>query len=160
MIEICQNHESPAIRLACATDGTQLLVPVVQTLDSVIHRINHYLVDTYQGNQLRYLLDRDLSSGQLIHLLNNWGLVKSVCEPSPKSFFLTLALNTRYDWTVKKAIAHLLIRLKGNSERISLYSLSPLDAQDMDLWLLRRRSCPFRKRSLPFLRHLEKFDCY
>ena len=53
---------------------------------------------------------------------------------------------------LKKAIAHLLIRLKGNSKRISGYLLSPLDAQDMDLWLLRRRSCPFRKRSLPFLR--------
>ena len=81
-----------------------------------------------------------------------WAWFKSVCEPAPKSFFLALALSTRYDWTVKKAIAHLLIRLKGNSKRISLYSLSPLDAQDMDLRLLRRRSCPFCKRSLPFLR--------
>ena len=92
-----------------------------------------------------------------IHLLNNWRLVKSVCEPAPKSFFLVHALSARYDWTVKKAIARLLIRLKGNSKRMSGYSLNPLDAQDMDLWLLRRRSCPFRKRSLSFLRHLEKF---
>jgi len=45
MIEICKNHQSPAIRLACATDGTKLLVPVVQTLDSVIHRISDYPVD-------------------------------------------------------------------------------------------------------------------
>ena len=37
--------------------------PVVQTLDSSIHRINHYPADKYLGNQLRYLLDRDLSSG-------------------------------------------------------------------------------------------------
>ena len=36
---------------------------VVQTLDSAIHRINHYPVDTGQGNQLRYPLDRDLSIG-------------------------------------------------------------------------------------------------
>ena len=37
--------------------------PVVQTLDSAIHRINHYLADKYYRNQLRYLLDRALSGG-------------------------------------------------------------------------------------------------
>ena len=37
--------------------------PVVQTLDSAIHRINHYPADKYYGNQLRYPLDRDLSGG-------------------------------------------------------------------------------------------------
>ena len=37
------------------------LAPVVQTLDSTIHRINHYPADKYYGNQLRYLLDSDLS---------------------------------------------------------------------------------------------------
>ena len=36
---------------------------VVQTLDSVIHRINHYSVAKYYGNQLRYPLDSDLSGG-------------------------------------------------------------------------------------------------
>ena len=41
-----------------------LLAPVVQTLDSGIHRINHYPADKYYGNQLRYLLDSDLSCGQ------------------------------------------------------------------------------------------------
>ena len=30
--------------------------PVVQTLDSAIHRINHYPVDKYLGNQWRYRL--------------------------------------------------------------------------------------------------------
>ena len=39
------------------------LVPVVQKLDSAIHRINHYPVDNYYGNQLRYTLDRFLSGG-------------------------------------------------------------------------------------------------
>ena len=39
------------------------LGPVVQTLDGAIHRINHYPVDRYYGNQLRYPLDRDLSGG-------------------------------------------------------------------------------------------------
>ena len=39
------------------------LAPVVQTLDSTIHRINHYQVDEYYGNQLRHLLDSDLSGG-------------------------------------------------------------------------------------------------
>ena len=40
-----------------------VLAPVVQTLDSAIHRINHYPGDKYDGNQLRYPLDSDLSSG-------------------------------------------------------------------------------------------------
>ena len=37
--------------------------PVVQKQDSAIHRINHYPVDKYSGNQLRYPLDRHLSAG-------------------------------------------------------------------------------------------------
>ena len=37
--------------------------PVVQKMDSAIHRINHYPVDKYQGNQLCYPLDSDLSDG-------------------------------------------------------------------------------------------------
>ena len=37
--------------------------PVVQTLDSTIYRINHYLEDKYLGNQLHYPVDRDLSFG-------------------------------------------------------------------------------------------------
>ena len=41
-----------------------LTAPVVQTLDSAIHQINHYPADKYYGNQLRYPLDRDLSTGQ------------------------------------------------------------------------------------------------
>ena len=36
----------------------------VQMLDSAIHQINHYPADKYYGNQLRYLLDSDLSGGQ------------------------------------------------------------------------------------------------
>ena len=39
------------------------LAPVVQTLDSAIHRINNYPVDKYLGKQLRYPLDRFLSGG-------------------------------------------------------------------------------------------------
>ena len=39
------------------------LTPVDQTLDSTIHRANHYLVDKYEGNQLCYPLDRDLLIG-------------------------------------------------------------------------------------------------
>ena len=39
------------------------LAPVVETLDSAIHQINHYPADKYYGNQLRYLLDSDLSGG-------------------------------------------------------------------------------------------------
>ena len=40
-----------------------LQAPVVQTLDSAIHRINHYPADKYYANQLRYPLDSDLSGG-------------------------------------------------------------------------------------------------
>ena len=39
------------------------LVPVVQTMNSAILRINHSPADKYQGNQFRYPLDRDLSDG-------------------------------------------------------------------------------------------------
>ena len=39
------------------------IAPVVQTLDSSIHRINHYPADKYLGNQLRYPQDRFLSGG-------------------------------------------------------------------------------------------------
>ena len=51
------------------------LARVVQTLDSAIHQINHYLVDKYWKNQLHNPLDRDLSSvDSAIHLLRNWDL--------------------------------------------------------------------------------------
>ena len=39
------------------------LAPVVQKLDSAIHKLNHYPVDKYYKNQLRYPLDSDLSDG-------------------------------------------------------------------------------------------------
>ena len=43
--------------------GYKNQAPVVQTLDSAIHRINLYPADKYYGNQLRYPLDSDLSGG-------------------------------------------------------------------------------------------------
>ena len=47
-----------------ATDiNVVLQAPVVQTLDSDTHRINHYPANKYYGNQLRYPLDSDLSGG-------------------------------------------------------------------------------------------------
>ena len=54
-----------ADKVSCprATKGNRLLDPVVQTLDSAIHRINHYPADKYYGNQLLYPLDSDLSGG-------------------------------------------------------------------------------------------------
>ena len=42
-------------------------------------------------------------------------------------------LSTRHDWTLKKAIVHLPISLKGNSKRISGNSLSSLGAQNKNL---------------------------
>ena len=44
-----------------ALSVSSALAPVAQTLDSTIHRINHYPADKYLGNQLHYQLDRDLS---------------------------------------------------------------------------------------------------
>ena len=41
-----------------------LLAPVVQTLDSAIHWINHYPLDNSIGFASVYLLDSDLSGGQ------------------------------------------------------------------------------------------------
>ena len=38
-------------------------VSLAQTLDSALRLLNRYPVDKYQGNQLYYPLDRDLSSG-------------------------------------------------------------------------------------------------
>ena len=46
---------------------------IFQKMDSTIHWINHYPVDKYEENQLRYPVDRD---NAIIHLLNNWGLRK------------------------------------------------------------------------------------
>ena len=40
-----------------------LLAPVVQRLDNVIHRINHYPADKCSQNKPRYPLDSDLSDG-------------------------------------------------------------------------------------------------
>ena len=40
------------------------LAPVVQTLDSTIHRINHYPVDSLIGFPTTYAMDSDLSVGQ------------------------------------------------------------------------------------------------
>ena len=50
-----------ASTLGDVTAHGRVLAPVVQTLDSAIHRKNHYPADKYYGNQLRYPLDSDLS---------------------------------------------------------------------------------------------------
>ena len=46
-----------------------VLAPVVQKLDGIIHQINHYPTNKCWGNQLCFPLD----STSVIHLLNNWG---------------------------------------------------------------------------------------
>ena len=45
-------------------DAEELLAPVVQTLDSAIHWINHYSLDNSIGFAGVYSLDSDLSGGQ------------------------------------------------------------------------------------------------
>ena len=68
------------------------MAPVVQKLDSTIHRINHYPVDKYQGIQLRYPVDRDLSGEYVNHLLNNLDLAYIL-----QSWLWILKKNTTYD---------------------------------------------------------------
>ena len=41
-----------------------LQASVVQTLDSAIHRIEHYPADKYKRNELLYPMDGDLSNEQ------------------------------------------------------------------------------------------------
>ena len=45
-------------------DDLKRLAPVVQTLDSAIHWINHYPLDNLIGFASVYPLDSDLSGGQ------------------------------------------------------------------------------------------------
>ena len=67
--KICQEMSSSTAfdSARVMSNRNELLAPVVQTLDSAIHRINQYPADEYcyQGNQLRYArpLDKDLSIG-------------------------------------------------------------------------------------------------
>ena len=49
--------------MASLKHGPADLAPVVQKMDSAIHRINCYQVDKYWGNQFRYPVDSDLSDG-------------------------------------------------------------------------------------------------
>ena len=47
-----------------ASKSNELQAPVVQTLDSAIHWINHYPLDNSIGFASVYQLDSDLSGGQ------------------------------------------------------------------------------------------------
>ena len=59
-----QAENSLLLTLACISKiEANKQTPVVQTLHSAINRINHYPVDKYYGNQLRYPVDSDLSGG-------------------------------------------------------------------------------------------------
>ena len=55
-----------ALRIACSRAMTKgnVLAPVVQTLNSAIHRINHYPADSIIDFRNTYLVDSDLSGGQ------------------------------------------------------------------------------------------------
>ena len=54
-----------ALRIACSRAMTKgnVLAPVVQTLNSAIHRINHYPADSIIDFRNTYLVDSDLSGG-------------------------------------------------------------------------------------------------
>ena len=51
--------------------SVSVLATVVQTLDSAIHRINHYPADSLVGFPNTYPRDSDLSCGYPIQRLNN-----------------------------------------------------------------------------------------
>ena len=61
-------------KFSCLYPG---LAPVVQTLDSAIHWINHYPLDNSIGFASVYLLVI-YPVDSAIHRLNNWGLVYSL----------------------------------------------------------------------------------
>ena len=44
-------------------------------------QINHNPVDKYEGNQLRFPVDSDLSGGWVIYILNSWGQHFNKLEP-------------------------------------------------------------------------------
>ena len=56
---------TPAIKMSLIQDTTKYQVPIVQTVDKALHRINHYPADTFQGNRLRCPVD------SVTTLLNN-----------------------------------------------------------------------------------------
>lgn len=58
-------------------DGSRVLCPVVQRLDSTIHCINHCPRDNSEGFSCTYPMDSDLCA---IQALNNWGLVSVTLE--------------------------------------------------------------------------------
>ena len=60
------------------------MAPVVQKLANAIHRINHYPAAKYLGNQLRYPEIYPLDN--VIHLLNNGGLIYTNSFPRQSSF--------------------------------------------------------------------------
>ena len=55
-------HTTTAHEICCGSISNHL-APVVQTLDSAIHRINHYPADSVIGFPNTYPLDSDLSGG-------------------------------------------------------------------------------------------------
>ena len=58
MLDVVSSKTAPdnMLHLFYNTSSVHLTnqAPVFQTLDSAIHRINHYPVDKYSRNQLRY----------------------------------------------------------------------------------------------------------
>ena len=81
--------------------------PVVQTLDSAIHRINHYPADKYQGNHaINWIVIYPV--GSAIQRLNNWGQIIIVASEIEKviiwinNFLFHLSGLVFYETQVKK----------------------------------------------------------
>ena len=69
-----------------------LLAPVVQTLDSAIHRINHYPSDLFLGKQLHYWIEI-YPVDSAIHLLNHWGQINQrICIRKTNYIILWIAI--------------------------------------------------------------------
>lgn len=75
-------------------DGSRVLCPGVQMLDSTIHCINHCPSDDSEGFSCTYPMDSDLCA---IQALNNWGLVSVTLET-----FWTCTISQ--DWLVRSTI--------------------------------------------------------
>ena len=71
-------------------DPVSILAPVVQTLDSTIHWINHYPLDNSIGFASVYPLDSDLSGGQRYPSFEQLGLNNNTTTWQDSTTFLSM----------------------------------------------------------------------
>ena len=76
----------------CALNFDKSQAPVVQTMDSAVHRINHYPADNSIGFARVYPLDSDLSGGQRYPSFEQLGPGGVLLGVSVRYLFVALGL--------------------------------------------------------------------